>query len=350
MHFLTEELIELLSPIRIEGSFSGELGEIASLECAERGNISFLGNGKYTSLVASSQASLILVPLNFEGKPRDNQVYFFIENPSLALAKICKVIEHCREKKCPSGIHPTAIVDGEAQVHRTASVGPFCVIEEGVVIGENVSIGAHCYIGNCCKIAAHGLLQPRVTLYSFSEIGERVIIHSGSVIGSDGFGYETVGGVHQKLAHIGQVIIEDDVEIGANVTIDRARFAETRIGQGTKIDNLVQIGHNVHIGQGCIIVAQTGIAGSSTIGNYVVLAGQAGIAGHISIGDGVLVAAQSGISSDIEPHCTVRGTPAMPIGEINRFYVLRRHIPKLFHRVDALEKKCAELSNNGNVQ
>jgi UDP-3-O-[3-hydroxymyristoyl] glucosamine N-acyltransferase len=271
--------------------------------------------------------------------PNEGQAYFIVSNPSLSLAKICAVIENEQRNYSPQGIHSTAIVDPTATIDRTATVGPFAVIESHVTIGQYSTIGAHCFIGHGSSIGTHTCLKPRVTLYPYCQIGENVIIHSGAVIGSDGFGYETDGGVHHKLPHIGRVIIDDQVEIGANTTIDRARFAATYVGKGTKIDNLVQLGHNVRLGENCIIVAQVGIAGSTVLGKGVILGGQVGIAGHISIGERAQIAAQGGVSGNVEPGSVLRGTPAMKIDEANRFYVLRKRIPELFRRVAALEEK-----------
>jgi UDP-3-O-[3-hydroxymyristoyl] glucosamine N-acyltransferase len=166
----------------------------------------------------------------------------------------------------------------------------------------------------------------------------RCIIHGGAVIGGDGYGYLTEGSKHRKLAHIGRVVLEEDVEIGANCTIDRARFSETRIGSGTKVDNLVQIAHNVTVGRGCLLVAQAGIAGSTHLGDYVILAGQSGVAGHVTVGSGSQVAAQGGVASNLPPNSVVRGSPSMPLALANRYYVLRKRIPELFRRVERLEK------------
>jgi UDP-3-O-[3-hydroxymyristoyl] glucosamine N-acyltransferase len=276
--------------------------------------------------------------LDFQGTPADEQVYFYVKNPSWALAEICAKVER-EQTVAPVGeIHATAVVSPNASIAASASIGPFCVIGDAVVVEENVFIGSHCSIGHGCKIGAHSILKAHVTLYDRCQIGQRVIIHSGAVIGADGFGYEFVDGIHRKLAHIGNVNIGNDVEIGANTTIDRARFASTHIGDGTKIDNLVQIGHNVQVGRCCLIVAQVGIAGSSKLGNFVILGGQVGVVGHISIGDGAKVAAQGGVSRNVEANATLRGSPAMPMDSANRYYVVRKYIPQLLRRVDSLEE------------
>ncbi|MDR2677738.1 MAG: UDP-3-O-(3-hydroxymyristoyl)glucosamine N-acyltransferase [Puniceicoccales bacterium] len=339
MNFTQDDLIGLLHPEAVIGSYDGTIRGVSALDLAKEGDIAFFSNRKYATLVKDSRASIVLVPKNFEGTPSASRAYFRVTNPSWAFAKVCAAVEREQTPAVVTGIHPTAIVDAAAKIASTAHIGPFAVIEANVFVGAGVHVGAHCFIGRGCHIGDNTCLNPRVTLYPNCQVGENVIIHSGAVIGSDGFGYETIDGTHHKLPHIGCVIIEDNVEIGANTTIDRARFAETRVGSGTKIDNLVQIAHNVRVGGDCLIVSQVGIAGSSTLGHHVVLAGQAGIAGHVSVGDGAQIAAQCGVPGNVPAGSVLRGTPSMPVNEANRFYVLRKRIPELFKRVGALEKK-----------
>lgn len=338
MCYSVERLMELLQPGRVEGNFSGTVGAIRSLETAGENDLSFLNNAKYYHFVPQSRASIILLPEDYEGRPAENQTFFFLKNPSFALAQICAEIELTFAKTFRPGIHPTAVVAESAQIAASVHIGPHCVIDGGVEIGEGSIVEANCVIGQNCVLGQHCHLFPTVTLYADSQLGDRVRIHSGAVIGCDGYGYATIDGVHQKLPQIGSVVIGDDVEIGANVTIDRARFDETRIGAGTKIDNLVQIGHNVRVGRACLLVSQCGIAGSTTLGNGVVLGGQVGVAGHLSIGDGTQIGAQSGTAKSLAPGSLVRGTPAMAIGQANRFYVLRKKLPDLFKRVEDLER------------
>ncbi|MDR3317074.1 MAG: UDP-3-O-(3-hydroxymyristoyl)glucosamine N-acyltransferase [Puniceicoccales bacterium] len=337
MRYDQEELEKLLSPEIVKGRCWAAITGISSLESANLGDLSFLSNGKYASLVSHSRASILLLPQNFSGEPPEGVAYFFLPDPSMALGKLCAAVEGDRKISLPSGVHPTAIVAATANIHPTSSIGPFCVLGEEVTVGPSCTIGSHCTIGPRCTVGEGVRFHPRVTLYCDCTVGARSIIHSGAVLGSDGYGYSPEADGHRKLPHIGGVIIEEDVEIGANSCVDRARFAMTRIGKGTKIDNLVQIAHNVEIGQNSLLVAQVGIAGSTKIGEWVVLAGQAGVAGHLTVGSRVRVAAQGGVSSDVADDTVVRGTPAMPIGEANRFFVLRRRIPELFRRVEAIE-------------
>ncbi|MDR2576861.1 MAG: UDP-3-O-(3-hydroxymyristoyl)glucosamine N-acyltransferase [Puniceicoccales bacterium] len=347
MRYTQEDLEKMLAPRAVAGVCSEPLTGIASLELAKRGDISFLHNQRYATQVAKSRASLLLLPENFPASPPPDTAYLFFANPSLALGILCEIVEKTLEIPPPIGIHPTAVIARTAEVHDAASVGPFCVIEENVKIGPHTVVGAHCCIGPRCVLGKCVRLHSHVTLYRDCELADRVILHSGVVIGSDGYGYATEGGVHKKLAHIGRVVLEKDVEIGANSCIDRARFAETRIGAGTKIDNLVQVAHNVIVGENCLLVAQVGIAGSTQLGNYVVLAGQAGVSGHLRLGDGVQVAAQGGVAEDLDAGAVVRGTPAMPIGMANRYFVLRKHVPELFRRVEHVEKKIAAKDAGG---
>jgi len=239
--------------------------------------------------------------------------------------------------KPAAGIHPTAVVAAGAQVAASATVGPFCVIEAGAVIGERTHVEAQAFVGRNVRVGADCWLMPRVTIATECVIKDRVRLQPGVVIGSDGFGYEFVQGRHEKVPQVGHVVIENDVEIGANSTLDRARFSRTVVGEGTKIDNLVMIAHNVVIGKHCLICAQVGISGSSTIEDYVVLGGQAGVAGHLTIGKGSKADGQTGINSDLEPGSFVKGSPCMPYNLEQRFNVLKKKLPELFKRVDALE-------------
>ncbi|MEI7998595.1 MAG: UDP-3-O-(3-hydroxymyristoyl)glucosamine N-acyltransferase [Candidatus Omnitrophota bacterium] len=324
------------------GSGHVELTGCAGLKEAKAGDLSFLANPKYEPLTKESKASAILIPrsVSLPGK-----TVIRVDHPSLAFSK---VIEHFL-KDTPAliaeGIHPTAVIAQGANVGKGVAIGPYVVVEPGAVIGENTKIYAHSYIGHGTKVGNNCLIYPQVTLRENILIGNNVIIHSGTVIGSDGYGFVTVDGKHMKIPQVGTVVIEDDVEIGANVAIDRSRFDKTVVGEGTKIDNLVHIAHNVVIGKHCLIIAQVGISGSSTIGNHVILAGQVGVVGHLTIGDGAIVAAQSGVSKSIEAGKQVFGSPAQPIREA---FKTNAHIQRLDHYVQLiqdLKKRVEELEN-----
>lgn len=328
----------------MEGERAEPITGIAALDEATNVDLAFLGNPKYRRLVSECAAGVILLPEDYEGHPRVGQAYLRVRQPSAALAVVCRHIEEAGKAPLVPGIHPTAIVNEGAFVDPGAHIGPQCVVEQGVKIGPGVHLVAQVFVGRGAQIGEGCVLHPRVTLYAGSVLGARVTLHAGAVVGSDGFGYETVHGIHEKVPHIGRVVIEDDVEIGANTTIDRGRFAETRIGRGAKIDNLVQVAHNVHIGPGCLIASQAGISGSTTLGQYVMIGGQAGLAGHIKLADQAIIGAQAGVSKDVPPKAFLSDTPAWPIKEARRAEVYRRRLPELFQRVSGLEK--ASLANS----
>ena len=306
----------------------------AAIAEAGEGDVTFFGNAKYLAALKSCRATAALVPLDFaEEIP---PVAIRVENPSLSFSKLVEKFAPA-PVTFPPGVHPSAVIGREVTIGEGASVQPFVVIEDGVEIGAGSVIGAHGYIGHGAKVGANCLLHPRVTVGARCLVGNRVILHSGVVLGSDGFGFEFSGGKHVKIPQIGIVQLDDDVEIGANTTLDRARFGRTWIGEGTKIDNLVQIAHNVVIGKHSLVIALTGIAGSVKIGNYVTIAGQVGIVGHIEIGDQVIVAAKSGISKNIAAKEVVWGSPSLPIREAKEQLAYIRRLPKLFERVKTLE-------------
>ncbi len=237
----------------------------------------------------------------------------------------------------PGGIHPAAVVAPGADVGPGVTLGPCVVVEAGVAIGARTVVGAGAAIGARVQIGADCVVHPNVTIYPDCILGDRVILHGGVVIGSDGFGYATEDGVHLKIPHLGRVVIEDDVEIGANTTVDRGTLGETRIGRGTKIDNLVQVGHNVVIGEGALIVSQVGISGSVTIGAGVIMAGQAGVGDHIAIGAGARVLGRAGVTKDVPPGATVSGFPAQDHREELRRQAVLRRLPEMLDRIEALE-------------
>ncbi|MDR1366514.1 MAG: UDP-3-O-(3-hydroxymyristoyl)glucosamine N-acyltransferase [Puniceicoccales bacterium] len=327
-----EEIQFIVKPEQIYGNFTGNITQIASLQEAQFGSLSFLANPKYMRSVVTAQASLLLLPKNFDYAPKENQTVFFCENPSVSLSKICQHIAKLNEHLISHEIHSSAIIHPTAKLAQNISIGPYAIIEEHASIGKNTVIGAGVFIGNHSSIGHDVKIFPNVSIMSFSKIGDHVILHSGVTIGSDGFGFEKIDGYHKKIPQIGNVIIEDYVDIGANTTIDRARFASTVIGQGTKIDNLVQIGHNVKIGKNCIIIAQVGIAGSTTIGDNVTIGGQVGIAGHLHIADSTQIGAQSGVTKDTEPHSVLLGSPAAPYKEAVRQFASLAKLPEVLRK------------------
>lgn len=331
------ELRQILDTVEEEGTSQECIRGIASLGEAGAGDLSFLGNKKYMPEVKGSAASYVLLPLDYVGKPKSDQVFLRVENPSYALALVCAQIEQRLRPSKPPTRHPSAVIAESAQIGEDVCIGPHCVIEPGAIIGNGSRLDAQVYVGASAQIGADCCLRSQASVQDYCVLGDRVHLHAGVVIGSDGFGYETVDGKHEKVPQVGNVVIENDVEIGANTTIDRARFKSTVVGEGSKIDNLVQIGHNVQVGKHCLIVSQAGISGSTIIEDYVVIAGQAGITGHLRLGKGTVVGAQCGLHYDTEPGSYHRGTPGNPAMLANKIDVLRKRLPDLFKRVAKLE-------------
>jgi UDP-3-O-[3-hydroxymyristoyl] glucosamine N-acyltransferase len=339
MPFTAAEIAE-----RVEGKVVGDpsvvLTGFAPASSAHAGDLTFAENAAYFARAEQSAASAILVSDEYSS---DKKVLIRVANARVAFARILPLF--FPEPTYPPGVHPTAIVPRSVQLDATAHVGPYCVLGERVRIGARSVLQGSIHVGDECRLGDDVNIFPGVTLYPLTQIGHRVRIHSGSVIGSDGFGYVLDAGVHRKVPQIGHVIIHDDVEIGANVTIDRGALGPTVIGKGTKIDNLVQVAHNVVIGEHGLLVAQAGIAGSSRLGNYVTLAGQAGVAGHLKIGNQVTVAAQSGVMRDIPDGEKWLGAPAQPDRQMKRQVIALQQLPDLIRRVRELERRLRELES-----
>ncbi|MGJ8639637.1 MAG: UDP-3-O-(3-hydroxymyristoyl)glucosamine N-acyltransferase [Opitutaceae bacterium] len=341
--YSTHRILEIIGEAaECLGSYDDDVVSISSLKEAVPGDLSFLGNPKYRAEVESSNASVLLLPADYQGLPKDGQLFVKVEKPSLALALICRDIESVLSPKPQIGIHPSAVIHPKAVVSPLASIGPLCTVGEGAKIDAAV-LEAQVSVGRFAKIANDAYLFPHVVVADFCEIGLRNRISAGAVIGSDGYGYEYSEGAHQRVPQVGRVVLDSDVDIGASTTIDRARFGSTTIGVGTKVDNQVQIAHNVRIGKHCLIVAQVGISGSTVLGDGVVVAGQAGIAGHLDIGSGAMIAGGSAITTSIEPGAKVRGSPSLPMMQYNRIAILQRKLPQLFKRFDQLEKTVEAL-------
>lgn len=340
--FTVTDIADITQPKATRGATTETIRGLAGLSDAEPGDLSFLGSAKYKTEVKTSRASVLLLPPDFAGQPGSNQLFLLVENPSVALARLCARIEHSLWPKPAPGVHPTASIAPGAKIARTATVGPLCVVESGALVGEHAHLQAHVFVGANAIIGDNNWLMPGVVVGAECQLGRRVRLQPGVVIGSDGFGYEFIDGRHEKIPQVGSVVIGDDVEIGANSTLDRARFSRTLIGEGTKIDNLVQIGHNVVIGRHCMLCAQVGISGSTKIEDYVVLGGQAGVGGHITIGKRAKAGGQAGITSDVPAGSFVNGTPAIPYLLERRIAVLQQKLPALFKRVDALEAQLGD--------
>jgi len=306
---------------------------------AGEGDVTFLANRRYAPLLSETKASAILVPAEVSEASRP---IVRVKDPSLAFAQVVSLFSPAKIRH-PKGIHKKAVIAKTAKLGKGVAVGACAVIEDGVTIGAGTVIYGGCYIGHDARIGRDCLIYPNVSVRERVRIGDRVFIQSGTVIGSEGFGYVRVDGVYQLVPQVGTVVIEDDVEIGANVTIDRARFDRTLIGRGTKIDNLVQIAHNVVIGENSIIVAQAGISGSTHIGKNVTIAGQAGLVGHIEIGDGAILAAQAGVTKSVPAHTMVSGYPARRHDEAMKVYAATQRLPQLIKEIAELKRKVRAL-------
>lgn len=311
---------------------------INDLRSAQPDQLSFLGNAKYEPLVQASRAAAILV--SPKDAPKFSCTRIVVESPSAAFGKIAALFAPPPVRDEP-GIHPSAVVAPDAVLGEGVSIQAHAVIGAGVRLGARCVVGANSFIGEQTTIGDDSRLYPLVTVRERCVIGARVLIYSGAVIGSDGFGYDfdPKTGRHVKIAHTGYVQIDDDAEIGANTTIDRARFGKTHIGEGVKIDNLVMIAHNVTIGPHSIIVSQSGISGSTSLGRYVTLAGQVGLAGHLTVGDRATITAQSGLNKDVPAGAVLAGRHATPLRENLKIEALTRRLPELVERLKALEEK-----------
>ena len=307
----------------------------ASLSEAAQGDISFFTDRKFIGLLRKTRASAIFVPPNFAEQIDATQIR--VSNPTKSFEQVLLKFAPKPITFAP-GVHQSAVVDPSVQLGERVSIQPLAVIDAGARIGDDTIIGAGSYVGHETVIGSGCRIYPNVTIRERSRIGSRVIIHSGAVIGADGFGFEMVDGRQQKIHQLGIVQIDDDVEIGANTTVDRARFGRTWIQQGVKIDNLVQIAHNVVIGKNSVIVAQSGISGSTRVGERVMMGGQVGIVGHLEIADGTMIAAQSGISKNL-PGGVWFGSPAVPFQEAKQQIAWIHRLGKLFARVKEIEKK-----------
>ena len=319
---------------RLIGDPAATVTGIAPLDRARPDDLSFLATARYAPLLAASRAGVVLVAPALAGAAGDTRARVVVEQPHQALLSLIPRLYH-PPARVP-GVHPTAVLGRGACLGREVAIGPFAVIGAGATIGDRATIGAHCVVGGGVELGEDCQLYPGVTLYSGTHLGRRVIVHAGACLGSDGFGYVFHDGVHAKIPHVGRCLVEDDVEVGANTTIDRGSIDDTVIGAGTKIDNLVQIAHNVRIGRLCLIMAQVGIAGSVRVEDGCILAGQVGIAGHHTIGRGARVAAQAGVFGDVPPGESWSGYPARPHGEALRAQAASFKLPPLLRRIERL--------------
>jgi UDP-3-O-[3-hydroxymyristoyl] glucosamine N-acyltransferase len=320
---------------RVVGDGSIQIARVASIEDATGDALTFATSDTYLTAALASDAAAIMVDAALSAEKAVKPL-LVVENARQALARLLQSFQTPR----PRGPfrHPTAIVEAGAQLGGDAYVGAGAYVAGSVKIGREAIIGAGAYIGDDVIVGDSTWIHPHATVLPGTRIGDRVVLHAGCVIGSDGFGWAFVEGRSQRIPQVGNVVLEDDVEVGANSCIDRAQTGSTRIGAGTKIDNLVQIGHNCRIGKHCVIAALTGLAGSTVLGDYVKVAGQVGFRGHVKVGSGVTIAGKSGIWNDVPDGATVSGSPAIDHHDELRRKVMLRRLPKLFDRVEALER------------
>jgi UDP-3-O-[3-hydroxymyristoyl] glucosamine N-acyltransferase len=318
----------------ITGDAAAMLTGFAQIDKARAGDLTFAENDEYFAAAEASAATAIICGKDAKS---DKKILLRVANPRVAFAKALAIF--FPEPRFVPGIHPSAVIAKSAQVDPTAHIGPHCTIGERVKIGANVVLQSGNFIGDDSTLGDGTNLFPNVTVYSRTQIGRRVRIHSGTVIGSDGFGYVFDTGFHRKVPQIGNVVIGDDVEIGSNVSVDRGALGSTIIGQGTKIDNLVQVAHNVEIGEHTILCAQVGIAGSAKVGSYSILAGQVGIAGHLKIGNKVTVGSKAGVMHNIPDGEMWLGIPAQPDKQAKRIMIALQRLPDLLKKVAEWERK-----------
>ena len=331
-----------LTGAKLHGDAHHEINQVADLESAASSDLAFLANEKYAGLLYKTKAGAICIDSNT--KPPEGKNCLISEDPSRTFQQIAEFLLSKRPKSGFEGIHPTAVIHEASFIGKNVTIGPYTVIDQGAEIGDGCHIGPFVSIGPGVVLGINCLLYAHSVVREYCSLGNHVILQPGCVIGSCGFGYTTsADGEHTKLKQLGNVIIEDDVEIGANTTVDRSRFKTTRIGKGTKIDNLVQIAHNVELGEHNILCAQTGLAGSTKTGRNVMMGGQVGVVGHLEITDFVMIATRGGVSKSITKSGKYAGSPTLPLTEYNRLKVQQRNIGSFAKRIEALEKKLEAL-------
>jgi len=345
MQFTAKQISEFLNGT-IEGDENVKVGELSKIENGTVGSLSFLSNPKYESYLYTTSASVVIVSKDFVATQPFTSTLVRVQDPYSAFSVLLeKYNEALNFDGGKSGIDEPSFIHPTAKIGKNVFIGAFCSIEENVVIGDNTKIYTQIYIGKDSVIGANATIFPGVKIYNRTQIGDRVMIHSNAVIGSDGFGFAPQkDGTYNKIAQIGNVVIEDDVEIGANTTIDRATMGSTFIRKGAKLDNLIQIAHNVDVGAHAVVAAQTGISGSTRLGDNSVIGGQVGIAGHLNLGKGTQIGAQAGINFDTEENKQWHGSPAQPLKEWMRATVIFKKLPEVDKRIRDLEAKIAQLT------
>jgi len=327
----------------IEGNPDIKVNTIAKIEEGQSGALSFLANPKYEHYLYETKSSVVLVNKSFIPASSVSATLIRVENAYEAFASLLRLVDQARPRK--KGIHSTAIIENTAKIGSEVYIGPYVYVGENCVIGDGCSLYPHVYIGDNSNLGINCILNPGVTVYHDCILGEGCIVHAGSVIGSDGFGFAPQSdNEYMKIPQLGNVVLEDHVEIGANVTIDRATIGSTIIRKGVKLDNLIQIAHNVEVGENTVMAAQTGISGSTKIGKNCMFGGQVGLAGHIKIANGTKIGAQGGILGDVkEENTAIIGSPAIEVKQFLRSSVIFRKLPDMKSKIDSLEKEVESL-------
>ncbi len=324
----------------LDGDASRPVRGVAPLETAGPDDVSFLVSERYQRAAERTRAAAVVAPADAQRLPC---AVLRVAAPRAAMIALLRLFHP--EPVTSPGVHPLAHVAPGAVVDPTAAIGPFAVIEAGARVGRNARVGALAYVGVGAEVGEDTTLHPHVVVQDGVRVGRRVIVHPGAVLGADGFGYAFEDGAHRKIPQVGGVRIEDDVEIGANTTVDRGMLGDTVIGRGSKLDNLIQVGHNCQVGADVILVAQVGLSGSCRVGDRAVLAGQVGVADHVSIGAGATLVGQAGVTSDVPAGQVRGGTPARPFAEMRRMWAAERMLPDLLRKVRALEQRVRELES-----
>jgi len=343
MQFTAEQIADLLDGV-VDGDPQVLVSDLAKIEEARSGTLTFLANTRYTEFIYTTKATIAIVNTDFEPAHKLPKTLTLIRVKDARMAFTHLLERNAELQYEKKGIEQPSYVSPKAKLGKNVYIGAFCYVGDDVELGDSVKIFPNSYIGDRCRIGAGTRIHAGVKIYHQTQIGAQCVIHSGAVIGADGFGFvPRADGVYEKMPQVGNVILEDAVEIGANTTVDRATIGHTIIRTGTKLDNLVQVGHNAEIGRHNVVVSQAGIAGSTKVGDHNQIGGQVGIAGHLVIGDRVRIAAQSGIGSNVPDGETIQGSPAFKKGLYDRSYVVFRKLPDLKRRMDSLEKELAEL-------
>ncbi|UKK47056.1 UDP-3-O-(3-hydroxymyristoyl)glucosamine N-acyltransferase [Prevotella sp. E9-3] len=343
MEFTAKQIAELIGG-RVEGNENAAVNTFAKIEEGQAGAISFLSNPKYTHYLYSTESTIVLVNEDLELEQEVSATLIRVKNAYEAVARLLQLYESMKPKK--TGIDPLAFVSPKAKIGENVYIGAFACIGDGAEIGDGTQIYPHAVIGDGVKVGTGCLFYPNVTIYQGCRLGNNITIHAGSVIGADGFGFAPNVEGYDKIPQIGIVVIEDNVEIGANTCIDRSTMGQTVIHKGVKLDNLIQVAHNVEIGENTVMSAQVGIAGSTKVGSWCMFGGQVGLAGHITIGDHVNLGAQSGVPGSIKPNQTLIGTPPMEPTPFFKSQAIFRRLPDMYKELNALRKEIEELKNH----